>query len=131
MEKISYVIFWLLAILSPVYAVMGTIVFLIIVDFVTGVFVTYKKKKQLRTVHIVHATSKVVIYNLVVLSAFLLEQFIIDEVPFLKIISGFIAVFEIKSIMQNFDVIYGVNLYKVILKALNNKANIASLKNKE
>ena len=34
--------------------------------------------------------------------------------PFLKIIAGFIAITEIKSILENYNKIYGVNPFKAL-----------------
>jgi len=58
------------------------------------------------------------IYNLVILAAFFLEKHIVNEVPFLKIIAGFIAIAEIKSILENFNKIYGVNPFKALINLI-------------
>ena len=34
--------------------------------------------------------------------------------PFLKIIAGFIAIAEIKSILENYNEIYGINPFKAL-----------------
>jgi len=55
---------------------------------------------------------------LVVLSAFLLEKYTVKEVPFQRIIMGFIALTEIKSILENFNKIYGINPFKVLVNLI-------------
>ena len=89
-------------------------VFLITVDFITGVYAAYKNKLTITSAKIEHTVSKFFIYNLVIISAYFLEKHIVNEVPFLKIIAGFIAVTEIKSILENFNKIYGVNPFKAL-----------------
>lgn len=124
MEKVIKLAFWLLALLSPVNAVMVTMVFLIIVDFITGSYASIKNRVPIRSSRIGHTISKFFIYNLVILAAFFLEEHIVNEVPFLKIIAGFIAITEIKSILENYNAIYGINPFK----ALTNLIKLTSLK---
>jgi len=118
MDKIVKYIFWLLTLLSPVNGVMVTMVFLIVVDFITGSYASLKNHIPIRSSRIGHTISKFFIYNLVILAAFFLEKHIVHEVPFLKIIAGFIAITEIKSILENFNKIYGVNPFKALINLI-------------
>jgi len=118
MDRPIHYIFWILTLLTPVNGVMLTMVFLIVVDFITGSYASYKMGISIDSKKIGHTISKFFIYNLVILSAFLLESFIVDEVPFLKVIAGFIAVAEIKSILENYNRIYGVNPFTGLTKFL-------------
>jgi len=127
MEKVKPYLFWLLALIAPIAAIMLTIAFLIVVDFITGAYASYKNKTPISSERIAHTISKFFIYNLVVLSAFLLEKYIVEEIPFQRIITGFIAIAEIKSILENFNKIYGINPFKVLVKLIKKK----SLKNLE
>ncbi len=115
MEKAIKFLFWLLTLLSPVNGVMVTMVFLIIVDFITGSYASLKNSIPIRSSRIGHTISKFFIYNLVILAAFFLEKHIVNEVPFLKIIAGFIAIAEIKSILENYNAIYGINPFKALV----------------
>ncbi|WP_299223495.1 phage holin family protein [uncultured Psychroserpens sp.] len=118
MEKAIKFVFWLLALLSPVNAVIVTMIFLIIVDFITGAYASFKNHVTIRSSRIGHTISKFFIYNLVILAAFFLEEHIVNEVPFLKIIAGFIAITEIKSILENYNVIYGKNPFKALVNLI-------------
>lgn len=118
MDKIVKYTFWLLTLLSPVNGVMVTMVFLIVVDFITGSYASIKNHIPIRSSRIGHTVSKFFIYNLVILAAFFLEKHIVNEVPFLKIIAGFIAIAEIKSILENFNKIYGVNPFKALINLI-------------
>ncbi len=118
MDKVIKLMFWLLTLLSPVNGVMVTMVFLIVVDFITGSYAAIKNHIPIRSSRIGHTISKFFIYNLVILAAFFLEKHIVDEVPFLKIIAGFIAITEIKSVLENFNKIYGVNPFKALINLI-------------
>ena len=118
MDRVVKFTFWLLALLSPVNGVMVTMVFLILVDFITGAYAAIKNHIPIRSSRIGHTISKFFIYNLVILAAFFLEKHIVKEVPFLKIIAGFIAITEIKSILENYNEIYGVNPFKALVNLI-------------
>ena len=118
MEKLMKFVFWLLTLLSPLNGVMVTMIFLIIVDFITGSYASFKKRIPIRGSRIAHTVSKFFIYNLVILAAYFLEKHIVNEVPFLKIIAGFIAIAEIKSILENYNAIYGVNPFKALINVM-------------
>ncbi|CAM1358294.1 conserved hypothetical protein [Tenacibaculum litopenaei] len=119
MDKLTPSVFWLLALLSPLNGVLTTVMFLIVVDFITGAYASIKLLMPIKSAKIAHTISKFFIYNLVIISAYFLEIHIVDEVPFLKIIAGFIAITEIKSILENYNKIYGVNPFKVLHNLLN------------
>ncbi|EDP72843.1 hypothetical protein FBALC1_17117 [Flavobacteriales bacterium ALC-1] len=118
MEKLIKFTFWLLTLLSPLHGVIITMIFLIIVDFITGSYASFKKHIPIRGSRIAHTVSKFFIYNLVILAAYFLEKHIVNEVPFLKIIAGFIAIAEIKSILENYNTIYGVNPFKALVNLI-------------
>jgi phage-related holin len=122
MEKIKPYLFWLLALIAPIASVMLTVAFLIIVDFITGTYAAIRKKTPITSEQIGNTISKFFIYNLVVLSAFLLEKYIVKEIPFQRIIAGFIAIAEIKSIMENFYSIYGINPFKALINLIRKKS---------
>jgi len=122
MEKIKPYLFWLLALMAPIVSVMLTVAFLIIVDFITGTYAAIKKNIPITSERIGNTVSKFFIYNLVVISAFLLEKYIVKEIPFMRIIAGFIAIAEIKSIMENFNEIYGINPFKALINLIRKKS---------
>ncbi|WP_430411012.1 phage holin family protein [Kordia sp.] len=122
MEKIKLYVFWLLALVSPIATIMFTIIFLIVVDFITGAYAAFKSNIPISSERIGNTISKFFIYNLVILSAFLLEKYIVKEIPFQRIITGFIAIAEVKSILENFNKIYGINPFKALINLIKKKS---------
>lgn len=122
MEKVKLYVFWLLTLISPMTTIMFTIIFLIIVDFITGAYASFKNNIPISSERIGNTVSKFFIYNLVVLSAFLLEKYIVNEIPFQRIITGFIAIAEVKSILENFNKIYGINPFKALINLIKKKS---------
>ncbi len=114
LSLLTKALFWASAMLAPVQAIMWTMVFLIIVDFITGLTAAWKTKVPIQSKRMGSTLSKFLIYNLVILSAYFIELHVVKEVPWLKVVSGFIAVTELKSIAENFSKIYGINLWSHI-----------------
>ena len=67
--------------------------------------------------------SKLLLYNLAILSGFLAETFLIPSVPFTKIISGFIAMTELKSISENVSAVTGVNYWDKVMEYVKRSKN--------
>lgn len=122
MEKVKIYVFWLLTLISPMTTIMFTIIFLIIVDFITGAYASYKNNISISSERIGNTISKFFIYNLVIFSGYLLEKYIVNEIPFQRIITGFIAIAEVKSILENFNKIYGINPFKALLNLIKKKS---------
>ena len=118
MDKPTTFTFWLLTLLAPLTGVIITVALLIVVDFITGSYASYVKRKPIESKRIGNTVSKFFIYNLVIISAYFLEKNIVSEVPFLKVIAGFIAITEIKSILENYNKIYGVNPFKALINLI-------------
>lgn len=115
MDKPTNFTFWLLTLLAPLTGVIITVILLIVVDFITGSYASYVKKLPIEGKRIRNTVSKFFIYNLVIISAYFLEKEIVSEIPFLKVIAGFIAIAEIKSILENYNKIYGINPFKALI----------------
>jgi hypothetical protein len=62
--------------------------------------------------------SKLLIYELALILAFLAEHYMIDLLPITKMVSGLVAVTELKSIYENLDSIGGGDLLKSIISKL-------------
>ena len=82
MERIIKLAFWLFTLLAPVNGIMITMVFLILVDFITGSYASFKKHIPIRGARIGHTISKFFIYNLVILAAYFLEEHIVTKCHF-------------------------------------------------
>lgn len=108
-----------LAALAPIHMVMITVGFLIFADLVTGVWAARKRGEDISSAALRRTVSKIVIYQLAVISGFLLETYLIDHIlPVAKIVAGVIGMVEFKSILENSNKIIGGDLFKLIIKKL-------------
>lgn len=111
-----------LAILSPIHAMLITCGVLIVADMITGMIAAHKKKESIRSAEMRRSVSKFVVYQVAIISAFALEKYMLgDLVPVSKIVAGVIGMVEFKSILENASVIIGQDILQMVLAKLGSK----------
>jgi len=114
-----YLLISLTAVFTPVLPLLLTVGFLIAADFFVGLYKAYKLKQEITSRKLGHTVSKMLLYQVTILSLFLFETFILDSVlPITKIGAGLIAVVEIKSISESVEIMTGLSIWKRIVKVV-------------
>jgi len=112
------VLVWFLAILSPIYDVMGAVIVLVLIDFATGVGAAMKIKEAVSSRKMRNTVNKFLFYTLTIIAAHIVETKITSSLPWLKLVSGFIAITELRSIFENFNRIFSINIWDFIKEIL-------------
>lgn len=108
-----------LAVLAPIKALLISVGFLIVADLVTGIWAAYKRGEKIRSSVMRRTISKAVIYQLAVISGFLVELYMLESfLPVSKIIASVIGLVELKSILENANHILGQDLFKSVVARL-------------
>lgn len=108
-----------LAILAPIKPLCLAVAFLILVDTVTGIWAAKKRGEQLKSSKLRSILTKMFVYQLCVISGFVLENYILDHLlPVAKLIAGAAAVVEVKSILENSNFILGMDIFAEVKKRL-------------
>lgn len=121
LDFIQKLCIWVLAILVPLYDVVGALILLIIIDLFTGVVASLKARADFDIFKILNTVTKVIIYSLILFACWLVESKFIPEIPFLRLGGGFLALVELRSIAYNFKQIFGVDLWQYIRAVINRK----------
>lgn len=109
----------LLAVLAPVKTVMITVGVLIMIDLVMGIWAAKKRGESISSAALRRTVSKFLVYQLAVLSAFLVQHYLIaDAIPMVNLVAGVIGMVEIKSILENSNGVLGYDLFKQLLSKL-------------
>lgn len=115
------------AVLAPIKMVMITVGFLIMADLATGIWAARKRGEEIKSAAMRRTISKLFVYQLSVISGFLLETYILGgSIPVSKIVAGVIGMVEFKSVLENSNHIVGDDVYTMIIKKLgsdNDKKN--------
>jgi hypothetical protein len=113
---------WLFAVLAvflPIKELMLTIGFLVAADMVVGIWKAIKLKQRIRSRRMSDTITKLMLYQLAIMSGFLIEKFIIIElIPITKLIATVIAIIEFKSIVESIEAVTGKDIWsklKVII----------------
>lgn len=108
-----------MAALAPIKAVLVTVGILIMMDALTGMYAAKKRGEELSSAAMRRTVSKFLVYQGVVITGFLLEANILDNlIPVAKIVAGAIGMVEFKSILENANSIMGMNLFQTVIDKL-------------
>ena len=118
--------FWLLASLAvflPIKELMLTIGFLVAADMVVGIWKALKLKQRIRSRRMSDTVTKLLLYQIAIMSGFLIETFIISElIPITKLVATVVAVIEFKSIIESIESVTGKDLWSKIKTIIGRKS---------
>ncbi len=102
--------------LAPVQGMVITALVLIFMDLITGLMAAHKQKKKITSAGLRRTVSKVFVYEVAIVCAFLTQQHLTgDTVPVCNIVTGLIGMTEFLSILENLNTISGKKLLKTII----------------
>jgi sugar phosphate permease len=109
----------LIAVIAPIKAVMITVGVLIIIDLIMGIWAAKKRGETISSAALRRTVSKFLVYQLCILSAFLVQHFLIEDIiPMVNLVAGVIGMVEIKSVLENANTVLGYDIFKELLKKL-------------
>ena len=112
-----------LAVFLPIKELMLTIGFLVSADLVVGLWKAIKTKQRIRSRRMSDTVTKLLLYQLAIMSGFLIETFIISElIPVTKLIATVIAIIEFKSIVESIEAVTGKDLWSKIKTIIGRKS---------
>lgn len=112
----------LLSIFAPIKALLISCGVLIVADMITGMMAAKKRKESIQSAEMRRSVSKMVVYQIAIMSAYVLESYMLDGLlPVSKIVAGVIGMVEFKSILENTSVIAGQDILKLVLEKLGSK----------
>ena len=106
-----------LAILTTIEPLLLVVGFMIVVEFIFGISRSIKLYgfNSITSRKMGNTLSKMLLYNLTVISVYLLEQYIIQTgLPLAKLAAGMICLVEIKSIDESFSSLFGWSFWEKI-----------------
>lgn len=113
-SKIFNLIFFTACFFSPVKPLVITVVCLGLFDFITGISAAYKHNVPITSKKMYHSVVKVTLYTILILSSYMMEKYLIDYLPVVKLATSTIALVELKSLYENISSILGIDLWKYL-----------------
>ncbi len=109
-------------VLAPIQSMLSTVLFLIATDLVTGVLAARKSKIPITSAGLQRTIVKCFLYQSAVILAFLTENYLLNHsMPVTNIVAGFVGLTELKSCLENLDVIGGGGLLRQLVEKLGSK----------
>ena len=109
-------------VLAPVHAMMVSVGVLIVADLATGIWAAKKRGEQIKSARIRDSITKMVIFQVAVITAFVMENFLLEgTIPVTKIVAAAIAFSEGKSLFENINTITGKDVFGMLIDKLGSK----------
>lgn len=119
MEWYKAVLVSVLAVFAPIQSMIITVAVLIGTDLVFGIIAAYKQSVPISSSAIRRTVSKSVIYMVAVCLGYLVEHYLMGDIlPVSKLVAGTIGLVEMKSILENSDIINGGSVFKALVAKL-------------
>ena len=109
----------LIAILAPIQSAIFAIGVLVGIDLIMGILASRKIGIKFSSRKLKDTAVKLLVYNLLLIAGFVSETYMVDWIPFVKIVLSFLAVVEVTSIGENFQKISGLPFIKYLKEQIN------------
>lgn len=116
LNNISLILTFLAVYFAPAYPIMIGIGFLVTMDFVTGILAAKKRGEIITSKKMRPTIMKGFGYMASILIAFVMQNIFLTDMEVMKIVSGLIAMIELKSLDENLTSITGKSIFKQFLK---------------
>lgn len=110
------------AVFAPAQGMLTTALLLIVIDLITGILASKKQGKKINSSGLQRTIVKLLVYEISIMLAFLTETYLLNHsIPVSNIVAGFVGITELKSCLENLNVISGGDLLKQIVDKLGSK----------
>jgi hypothetical protein len=116
LNNISLILTFLAVYFAPAYPIMIGIGFLVTMDFVTGILAAKKRGEIITSKKMRPTIMKGFGYMASILIAFIMQNIFLTDMEVMKIVSGLVAMIELKSLDENLTDITGKSIFKQFLK---------------
>lgn len=118
-----------LATLAPIRPIMIAAGLLIVIDFFTGIMASVKRNQPITSYKMRRTIVKILAYESAIVFGFIMETWLIPEIPVVKVAGALVALTEAKSFFENINTITGLNIWQEVLNRVQGKPlDITSIK---
>lgn len=119
LKTLEPLILSIFGVFAPIKGIIITVGIVIVVDLITGILAARKRGEKITSAAIRRTVSKILIYQTAILTGFLIETYLTqDLVPITKIVASIIGIVEGKSVFENLNAVSDNKLFSEVLKKL-------------
>lgn len=112
-----------ISVLSPIKAALATVLVLVLSDLVLGILAARKRGEKISSSGLRRTITKLFVYQSAIILAYICQKYLMgDMMPLSNLVSSFIGLTEIKSIIENLNVIGDGKLLSGLLEKLNSQS---------
>jgi FtsH-binding integral membrane protein len=111
----------LLAIFAPIKAAVLSVIVLVFADLILGVSAAVKQNEPITSSGLKTTVIKLAIYEVAILLAFLAQTYLTGSIlPVCNLATAVVGLTELKSILENLDIIAGGSFFQSLIDKVNN-----------
>ncbi len=116
MSKFKLLSAALLSVFAPIRSVLLTALTLVLADLILGILASHKRGEKITSAGLQRTIVKLVVYMAAIMLAFLTQTYLTGEtVAVCKIVSSFVGLTELTSIVESLNELSGGSLLKALL----------------
>lgn len=112
----------LVALFTPLVTILGSTTLLVICDLITGVLKAKKQGEEVTSHGIKKTAVKLGVYLIVIVLSSVTETYLTNgQVPVLNVVTSIIGITELKSCVENLNIITGGTIVDTIMRAISQR----------
>lgn len=128
-NKAHYFVVFVVSYCAPIGEAMFAVGALILIDTITGIWGSLKAGGKFSSTRLGETITKLLIYNVLLISAHIIETTLVNYIPFIQITLSFLAITEFISIGENFTRITGLRFVQYLKEKIKNYYKNEELRN--
>jgi Bacteriophage holin family len=109
-----------LLVVAPIKVVLIAAMALTLIDLLSGLAAARHRGEPITSTGLKRTIVKILVYEFVILLGYLTEKYLVgDLLPVVKILTGYVGITELKSVLENVEEITGMDIIKLIINQLN------------
>lgn len=107
------------AVFAPIQGMIIACFALVLIDLLTGIFAAKKRAEAITSSGLRRTAVKLFVYEAAIMLGFITQQYLTGpNIPVVSIITGFVGITELLSVLENLNTISGNDLLKALLEKL-------------
>jgi len=119
LSRLDFIFTAILGVLTPVAPIIYTLTFVIICDFLFGLYRAYKCKEEITSRKMAQTLPKLLLYNLIIIALFLVDKYVMNTgIGLEKVAATLMILIEMKSVDESFKSIFGYSLWNKVIDSI-------------
>ena len=120
-ENVYIMYAYLIVFFAPINSILISVGVLVSIDFIFGIMSARKRGEAITSKRMRDTVIKALVYQSAIVVGHMVELHLMDILPLVKVISGFIAMVELKSLSESYFTLTGLRFMDAINQYLNKK----------